>query len=210
MTNHTEQPDRRARIVDAAFRVLAEQGYAAASIKTIARAAGVAPGLVHYYFASKEDLLIEVLRNVARGRRMALDSFMHAKRPDRAAALLRDALRNIHQQPNGYRLRFELFALGLRDPALQPGTRDLLEGGRTAIGGFLAELGDPELARPLASVMLAALDGLALQHLLDPEFDLDQAVAVLTRMQQAVLNSHPTATRTRRATRQSSGAARHD
>jgi AcrR family transcriptional regulator len=144
---------------------------------------------VHYYFASKEDLLIEVLRGVARGRRMALDSFMQAQRPDRAAALLRDALRNIRHNPDGYRLRFELFALGLRDPALRPGTRDLLEGGRTAIGGFLAELGDPELARPLASVMLAALDGLALQHLLEPEFDLDQAFAVLTRMQQAVLDA---------------------
>ncbi|MBV8720318.1 MAG: helix-turn-helix transcriptional regulator, partial [Chloroflexi bacterium] len=80
MTNHQDQPDRRARIVDAAFHVIAERGYAAASIKAIARAAGVAPGLVHYYFASKEDLLIEVLRTVARGRRVALDSFMRARR----------------------------------------------------------------------------------------------------------------------------------
>ncbi|MBV9898298.1 MAG: TetR/AcrR family transcriptional regulator [Chloroflexi bacterium] len=192
MTNHQDQPDRRARIVDAAFHVIAERGYAAASIKAIARAAGVAPGLVHYYFASKEDLLIEVLRTVARGRRVALDSFMRARRRDRAAALLRDVLRNIRQNPSGYRLRFELFALGLREPALQPGTRDLLESGRTAIGGFLAELGDAELARPLASVMLAAVDGLALQHLIDPDFDLDQAFGVLTRMQQAVLNTDPT------------------
>jgi hypothetical protein len=36
--------------------------------------------------------------------------------------------------------------------------------------------------------MLAAVDGLALQHLLDPDFDLDQAFAVLTRMQDAVLS----------------------
>lgn len=201
MTNHEDAADRRTRIVDAAYHVLAEQGYAAASIKTIARAAGVAPGLVHYYFASKDDLLIEVLRSVARGRRMALDSFMAARQPDRASALLQDVLRNIRRQPNGYRLRFELFALGLRDPALRPGTRDLLESGRTAIGGFLAELGDPDLARPLASVMLAAVDGLALQHLLDPDFDLDQAFAVLLRMQQAVLGASPARAGARRAPR---------
>jgi hypothetical protein len=36
--------------------------------------------------------------------------------------------------------------------------------------------------------MLAAVDGLALQFLLDPDFDLDQAFAVLTRMERAVLN----------------------
>jgi len=35
--------------------------------------------------------------------------------------------------------------------------------------------------------MLAAVDGLALQHLLDP--DLDRAFAVLTRMEQAILKS---------------------
>ncbi len=37
--------------------------------------------------------------------------------------------------------------------------------------------------------MLAAVDGLALQHLLDPDFDLDRAFAVLTRMEQAILKS---------------------
>jgi len=55
MTNQQPAPDRRARIVAAAYRVLVEQGYRAASIKTIARSAGVVPGLIHYYFTSKEE-----------------------------------------------------------------------------------------------------------------------------------------------------------
>jgi hypothetical protein len=75
----------------------------------------------------------------------------------------------------------------LRDEALQPGTRELLERGRTGIGSFLSELGDPRAARPLASVLLACFDGLALQHLIEPDFDLDEAFDVLTRMAQAVL-----------------------
>ena len=37
---------------------------------------------------------------------------MRAERPDRADALLRDVVRNIRENPNAYRLRFELFALG--------------------------------------------------------------------------------------------------
>jgi AcrR family transcriptional regulator len=201
MANQTETPDRRARIVDAARKVLSEQGYSATTIKAIARAAGVAPGLVHYYFASKEDLLVEVLRSAAHARRDALSGLMSSaeragrgrasmspsQRARRGAASMQDVVRHIRQQPDVYRLRFELFALGLRDEALQPGTRELLERGRTGIASFLSELGDPRAARPLASVLLACFDGLALQHLIEPDFDVDAAFDVLTRMAQAVL-----------------------
>ncbi len=56
----------RERIVAAAYRVLSEQGSHATSIKEIAKAAAVAPGLVHYYFESKEQLLLEVTRDCCR------------------------------------------------------------------------------------------------------------------------------------------------
>src|SRR5215468_3593613 len=49
--------ETRKRIVEAAARVLARDGYAATSVKDIAAEAGVAPGLVHYYFKTKEELV---------------------------------------------------------------------------------------------------------------------------------------------------------
>jgi AcrR family transcriptional regulator len=45
------------RIVDAARSSFAANGWAGTSMRAIARDAGVDPALVHYYFASKEDLL---------------------------------------------------------------------------------------------------------------------------------------------------------
>src|SRR5262249_37216641 len=64
--------DQRARIIEAAYVTLAERGYDATSIKDIAQVAGVAPGLIHYYFASKAELLAAVVQEasdrVARGR----------------------------------------------------------------------------------------------------------------------------------------------
>src|ERR1700730_19332662 len=52
---------RRVQIVRAAAAVLGRQGYAETSLKDVAREAKVAPGLLHYYFDSKEDLLLEVV-----------------------------------------------------------------------------------------------------------------------------------------------------
>ncbi len=48
---------RRAEIVEGFARVLAQHGYAGSTINAIADETGVAPGLVHHYFANKAELL---------------------------------------------------------------------------------------------------------------------------------------------------------
>jgi AcrR family transcriptional regulator len=53
--------DTRAEIVAAARTEFAEAGYAAASIRSIARRAEVDPALVHHYFDGKPALFGEVL-----------------------------------------------------------------------------------------------------------------------------------------------------
>lgn len=49
--------DRREQIMEAALRVFAKKGYTRTSNKEIAREAGITPGLIYHYFASKEALL---------------------------------------------------------------------------------------------------------------------------------------------------------
>jgi TetR/AcrR family transcriptional repressor of bet genes len=61
---------RRAEITEAFARVLAQRGYAGATIAAVAEEAGVAPGLVHHHFEDKADLLRSLLDAlVARFRR---------------------------------------------------------------------------------------------------------------------------------------------
>jgi AcrR family transcriptional regulator len=49
---------RREELVEAALTVISSLGYEAATIRSIAEAAGASPSSVHYYFASREELLI--------------------------------------------------------------------------------------------------------------------------------------------------------
>jgi len=56
-----ELHDTKARILDAAFRRLAREGYAALSTREIARDAGVNHALIHYHFRTKDQLVIAVL-----------------------------------------------------------------------------------------------------------------------------------------------------
>ena len=55
-------PDTRAAILGAARQRFAEQGYAGASVRSIATAAGVDSALVHHYFGTKEDLFLASLQ----------------------------------------------------------------------------------------------------------------------------------------------------
>ena len=47
---------RRAALIDATLRLMAEGGSQAATVRAIAEQAGVTPGLIRHYFQSKEDL----------------------------------------------------------------------------------------------------------------------------------------------------------
>ena len=53
--------DRRDQILDAAMQVFAQKGFTRATNKDIAREAGITPGLIYYYFDSKEDLLKTII-----------------------------------------------------------------------------------------------------------------------------------------------------
>lgn len=56
-----EAADTKGRILDAAFRRLVAEGYAALSIREIARDAGVNHALINYHFRSKDQLVLAVL-----------------------------------------------------------------------------------------------------------------------------------------------------
>ena len=60
----TEELDRRAQILEAAFEEFSEKGFKGATIKSIAAAAGLqSPALIYWYFPDKEALFREVLGN---------------------------------------------------------------------------------------------------------------------------------------------------
>lgn len=53
---------RRAQIIDGLATCLQEHSYENTSVKMIAAAAGLAPGLIHYYFKSKDEILLAFVK----------------------------------------------------------------------------------------------------------------------------------------------------
>lgn len=66
-----EAPDQTRRLIlQCAARLLRDQGYGLTTLRQIADATGIKAGSIYYYFASKEDLVLEVLEM---GMRMVTD-----------------------------------------------------------------------------------------------------------------------------------------
>lgn len=64
--NRLEHDERRVQLLAAARRLFCERSYTAVSAQEIARAAGVARGLLHHYFGTKRNLYLEVVRDMVR------------------------------------------------------------------------------------------------------------------------------------------------
>ena len=56
--------DTKTKIMDAAFLLISQKGYANVTVRDIAREAGVALSQVNYYYQNKENLFVEVIRRL--------------------------------------------------------------------------------------------------------------------------------------------------
>jgi AcrR family transcriptional regulator len=98
--------DKRQRILEAAVRVFARQGYEASPVGDVAREAGVAYGLVYHYFGSKDAVLEAVFREQW-GRLLAAVALAEETgetAPEQLALVVRIVLRAWRDDPDLVRL----------------------------------------------------------------------------------------------------------
>ncbi len=167
----TQRAERREAILRAAMELIAERGYRSTSLAAVAERAGLTQqGLLHH-FPNKELLLVGVLEARDRwdlasaaaasgaGRTELLAQLVdyNATRPGLVrtyTVLSGDSVTEGHPARAFFESRFRAVREALAD-ALRTEFGDVLPGGLT-----------PERAAPL---LVAVMDGLQLQWLLDPE-----------------------------------------
>jgi AcrR family transcriptional regulator len=167
------------RIVDAMRTCVAERGIAGATFEHVSREAGVSRGLLHYYFGTKERLLIEVLRSDTETRIAMLDEPLARARTvdDVIGVLVSGAEDLLRDDPGFYVILFELFTAGRQNPDIQRELAELYQRSRRHVADILRRkqaAGVLSLrfdAEAIVSYMFAAADGGALQRLSDPQRD---------------------------------------
>ena len=158
---------------------VATRGIAGSTFDHVANEAGVSRGLLHYYFGSKERLLIEVVRRESDVRIERLEEAIGgaADAEDVLGALVRSFHEWLGDQPAPV-MTYEMLTLAQRNDEIaaelaELGRRtrshlaDALEGKQHT--GVLSLRLEPELA---AMFLFALADGVMVRRLSEPELDI--------------------------------------
>jgi AcrR family transcriptional regulator len=170
------------KIIEAAYNVLSEQGYDKASMKVIAKEAGVAQGLINYYFPSKEDLLFALFHEESCRYCEEMGKLTEMPINDNyISQAMNGAMALVEQYPEWLRLRFELFAIGLRTGKGCEEIAKSMHLGRELAMSALDKfpLNSKLNKEGIASVIVSVFDGLGLQKMTDPNFDATAAYGAL-------------------------------
>lgn len=161
----------RARLVDAALHVFAEQGYDHATVEEISIAAGYSKGAYYFYFDSKEEILLELLSTWIEDQTKRVLAFENARGPAAIALLeaLESLLRYDDRDPCWRLLLPEIWVQSHRNAKV----RETLQAGYVRWIDLLKDAFEKAEREGLvslairadiaASLVLAAHDGLALR-----------------------------------------------
>lgn len=171
--NQNDQLSNRQKIIAAATSLVMERGVKGTSLADISNAAGISKGTLFYHFSAKDDLIYELteqhfdeitrasLKRVAQMQNIPLQEILY------------ESLLNMLQAENRGKLNLYLLQEAvIEKPALKKRFASKYEEFQMLAGQFLeivAPQMDPAKAKVLSRIVVAIVDGLIIQWLLDPE-----------------------------------------
>jgi len=189
--------DKARLIVEAMRESVGEVGIAGSTFERVSDKAGVSRGLLHYYFGSKERLLVEVIRRDTEIRISEFGSELEAANSvDELIGAFFGMFERTMSEGQGYvYMVSELFVAGRHSPELAGELGELYRTARDAFAAILERKqaeGVIKLrfdADAVLAYLFAAGDGAAVQMLTDPSYDIEASTGISYGVAQYLLTS---------------------
>jgi AcrR family transcriptional regulator len=171
--------EKAQRIIDAMRSSVARRGSAGSTFDQVSREAGVSRGLLHYYFGTKEQLLVEAVRRDCDLRLERLESQLStANTADDFISVMAESLREaVSEDAEFIALLFELFTLSRRNHDIAVEYAGLMRRTREHVARMLAAAQRDGVLRlhaepeTIAEILFSLGDGIALRMLSEPDRD---------------------------------------
>jgi AcrR family transcriptional regulator len=175
--------EKAQRIIAAMRTSVGRRGAAGSTFDQVAREAGVSRGLLHYYFGSKERLLVEVVRHDSAVRISEMEERLaKARDVDEIVAALVVVLEEfIEGEPGSQAVIYEMLSASRHSEEIRAELAELYRRSRAHLAdalrakereGVVRLQGDAE---SVSSMLFALGDGFGIQVLSDPDWDRDAA-----------------------------------
>ena len=163
MARPSNTEERRRQIVQGLLRVMAERGYERASIAEIAKAAGLSPGLVHYHFTEKQEILLTLVDQLATRVRERVKSRVERSRGGARAQV--DAFLDAFlatggdADPAAVASWVTISAEAIRQPEVRAAYEKVVRADLEQLESLVAAVVGRRKARALAAGLFAAVQG---------------------------------------------------
>lgn len=173
-----ESGDKINTILLGALATLTEKGYTNTTIDHIARTSNVSRGLLHYYFKSKEDLIMQA---VSRGCGALLSSAIgrigHASSTEHLADIMIEVLRQtVEQHPTIIALLIEVWGESRRSAklriAFEAGFKETIEKLASFLAPYVSAYSNsagPQSVEVTSRILLGLYQGLVIQMISEPD-----------------------------------------
>ena len=184
------EQERRAQILDAAVRVATADRLDGLTVRKVADAAALSPGLVFFHFGSKDALLLDLLDRVLEeiiGRRPPEDAAGAASARDALLAYARRELERLPGEREFVELFFDFWVVGTRNPDVRTRMGEAMAAYRSSFEPLASRIVAEEADRfrdvppaDVARIIVSFVQGTAFQAVLEPgRFDVDALMAAL-------------------------------
>jgi AcrR family transcriptional regulator len=189
--------EKARRIIEAMRTSVGTRGAAGSTFDVVAREAGVSRGLLHYYFGSKEQLLVEVVRHDCEVRIASMGArIAKATTADEIIAALVMGLEEfIEGEPGSPAVIYELLSASRHSEDIRAELAELYRRWRADLAdslrtkereGVVRLDADPD---SVASMLFALGDGFGIQVLSDPDWDREAAFELGVRIARRLLGA---------------------
>ncbi|MBO8159423.1 TetR/AcrR family transcriptional regulator [Thermosyntropha sp.] len=173
--------ESREKIIEAARKVISENGIAGATVRSIAKEAGVSTGAIYHYYASKEDILYDIIdESLTASARVAEKSKEGKSNREEIIKDVYDNLMERFKKTAENKLQFYLtHEVMLGNSQLEERFQKKYDEWISRIEDILVNTYGAEeniFTRALAAWLLAAVDGMVLQDLLNAKGADDETI----------------------------------
>ena len=168
MGRKSNAPQRKEEIIWALYDCLAASGHEKVTVKDIARKAGLTPGIIHYYFNSKDEIASLLAEAIYEKYSSLIAASVTGVEPGQKMASFIDFIVDnmIFSRPVN-RVFFNLLQMGYEREALGSVFKKMFARYRRFLQGVFEEIGAGEESALLAAELIALTEGFSVQIMVD-------------------------------------------
>ncbi|KZF03561.1 MAG: TetR/AcrR family transcriptional regulator [Rhodococcus sp. (in: high G+C Gram-positive bacteria)] len=178
--------ERRRQIIDAAMTCFSRSGFEGTSMAEIITESGLSAGAIYSYFTSKQDLIVQVTRDVLQSRADDLDGLEKQDPLPPPAVVVRIFLNGMTRDLGNPSILVQIWAAAAADPDNVSTVSSVVVELRSLYERYLRVwfenkgFDDADArAHALAPLVVGLCQGFILQSVLMPDFDADAYLAAL-------------------------------